>query len=190
VFEDNDRPPWVISNVKDSQVCLVNDLNREYLGIASAHTFTNLFQSLIWGTNISETIKEQITSIETVSGTGENRMAALFVVNYLRPQRIFIILSNLRLCQKNLDRNDDRIKTMRRELRRRLEELGTSGEWSRIKSQSVLNTRSVYGMSNYGLNKDNADHEARAMYKVIGTDKLTGDQVDFGKNPIEIENFH
>jgi aspartate/tyrosine/aromatic aminotransferase len=93
--------------------------------------------------------------------------------------------------QKDLNMMSGRIKTMRRELRRRLEELGTPGDWSHVESQigmfsytglsreHVERLRDEFHiyllpsgrMSICGLNEGNVDHVARAINEVVGTHK-------------------
>jgi aspartate/tyrosine/aromatic aminotransferase len=110
-YRDENGLPWVLPGVKEvyhqsifqceheqkqrrlitlqAKACLENNPNHEYLGIAGSPTFIKLAQSLIFGTKISEKIKEHIASIQTVSRTGANHMAALFLAKHLRPQRVF-----------------------------------------------------------------------------------------------------
>lgn len=73
-----------------AKVRLAQNPNHEYLGIAGSPTFINLAQSLIFGTKIAPDIREHIASVQTVSGTGANHMAALFLAKHLHPKRVFI----------------------------------------------------------------------------------------------------
>ncbi|CEJ54237.1 Putative Aspartate aminotransferase [Penicillium brasilianum] len=89
-YRDQNGLPWVLPSVKEAKSYLDKSPNHEYLGIAGSPTFIKLAQSLILGANFSEILKENIASIQTVSGTGANHMAAVFLAKHLRPQRVFI----------------------------------------------------------------------------------------------------
>ncbi|KAL5360159.1 aspartate aminotransferase [Aspergillus floccosus] len=66
-YRDENGLPWVLPSVKE---------NHEYLGIAGSPALIKLDKS--------------IASIQTVSGTGANHMAAQFLAQHLRPTRVFI----------------------------------------------------------------------------------------------------
>lgn len=92
--------------------------------------------------------------------------------------------------QEDLNTMSARIKKMRHELRRRLEELGTAGDWAHVESQigmfsyTGLDRQQVERLrddfhiyllpsgrvSICGLNEGNVDYVARAIRKVVGSD--------------------
>jgi aspartate aminotransferase len=94
-----------------------------------------------------------------------------------------------RQWQEDLNAMSARITKMRRELRRRLEQLGTTGDWAHIESQigmfsyTGLNHQDVERLRNEfhiyllpsgrvsicGLNEGNIDYVARAMREVVGS---------------------
>ncbi|EAW25764.1 aspartate aminotransferase, partial [Aspergillus fischeri NRRL 181] len=67
------------------------DQTHEYLGIAGSPVLIEQAQLLTFGSKITARLKYQsIASIQTVSGTGANHMAAQFLSQHLRPARVFI----------------------------------------------------------------------------------------------------
>lgn len=64
--------------------------SHEYLGIAGSPKFIKLAKSLVFGAELSVEIEDHVASIQTVSGTGANHMAALFLAKNLRPKHVLI----------------------------------------------------------------------------------------------------
>lgn len=67
----------------------MSDATHEYLGIAGTPKFLNLARELIFG-SVPQNSLYDIASIQTVSGTGANHLAASFLARHLRPARVFI----------------------------------------------------------------------------------------------------
>lgn len=102
---DENGQPWVLPSVK--KVCSVasftlkkqlkavkakerlGDTTHEYLGIEGSPNFIKLAKELIFGPLVFN-LKENSASIQTVSGTGANHVAATFLANHLRPSHVFI----------------------------------------------------------------------------------------------------
>ncbi|PYI01619.1 aspartate aminotransferase [Aspergillus sclerotiicarbonarius CBS 121057] len=91
-YRDEDGRPWVLPSVKEAKARLSPDQNHEYLGIAGSPALIKLAQSLTFGSDIVTALDESIASIQTVSGTGANHMAAHFLARHLRPSQVFIPL--------------------------------------------------------------------------------------------------
>jgi aspartate aminotransferase len=104
-YRDEYGSPWVLPSVQE--VCTrlpLNPLkltsvqaksrlghqNHEYLSIAGSPTFLSLARLLTFGTELSSTLDKNIASIQTVSGTGANHIAALFLARHMRPAHVFI----------------------------------------------------------------------------------------------------
>lgn len=104
-YRDEHGSPWVLPSVRE--VCTHLPLNlskltslkaksrlshqdHEYSSIAGSPAFLSLARSLTFGTQLSSTLNKNIASIQTVSGTGANHLAALFLERHLRPARVFI----------------------------------------------------------------------------------------------------
>lgn len=68
---------------------LLSETTHEYLGIAGSPTFLNLAKDLVFG-SLSSSLQKNVASIQTVSGTGANHLAATFLARHLRPNRVFI----------------------------------------------------------------------------------------------------
>ncbi|KAJ5741639.1 hypothetical protein N7533_011048 [Penicillium manginii] len=87
-YREESGKPWVLPSVRMAKEQL-RDENHEYLGIAGSPTFINLAKDLIFGPVVSG-IQDNIGSIQTVSGTSANHIAATFLADRLRPNRVFI----------------------------------------------------------------------------------------------------
>ena len=59
------------------------------MGIAGSPTFLRLAKELVFGKSVDNG-QHNIESIQTVSGTGANHLAAVFLARHLRPGRVFI----------------------------------------------------------------------------------------------------
>lgn len=67
----------------------LSEATHEYLGIAGLPRFLNLAKDLIFGP-LSSKLSTNVASIQTVSGTGANHLAAAFLARHLQPNRVFI----------------------------------------------------------------------------------------------------
>ncbi|OJJ69688.1 hypothetical protein ASPBRDRAFT_131088 [Aspergillus brasiliensis CBS 101740] len=89
-YRDEDGQPWVLPSVKEAKAILSQNQTHEYLGIAGSPALIHLAQNLTFGSEITTKLDKSIASIQTVSGTGANHMAAHFLAQHLRPKRVFI----------------------------------------------------------------------------------------------------
>ncbi|KAK1148801.1 hypothetical protein N8T08_008686 [Aspergillus melleus] len=87
-YRDENGDPWVIPSVKEAKKRLSQTMH-EYLGIAGSPNFINLSKDLIFGP-LASSLQENTASIQTVSGTGANHIAATFLARHLRPNRVFV----------------------------------------------------------------------------------------------------
>ncbi|OJJ45270.1 hypothetical protein ASPZODRAFT_70084 [Penicilliopsis zonata CBS 506.65] len=94
VYRDENLKPWVLPSVKKvrkSEILHETVVDHEYLPIAGAPGFLKLAQQLIFGPILDDTSRSHaITSVQSISGTGANHLAALFLGHYLRPAHVFI----------------------------------------------------------------------------------------------------
>ncbi|GKZ23789.1 hypothetical protein AbraIFM66951_004631 [Aspergillus brasiliensis] len=89
-YRDENGQPWVLPSVKEAKAILSQNQTHEYLGIAGSPALIQLAQTLTFGPEITTKLDKSIASIQTVSGTGANHMAAHFLAQHLRPKRVFI----------------------------------------------------------------------------------------------------
>ncbi|GKZ31273.1 hypothetical protein AbraIFM66950_011632 [Aspergillus brasiliensis] len=89
-YRDEDGQPWVLPSVKAVKAILSQNQTHEYLGIAGSPALIHLAQTLTFGSELTTKLDKSIASIQTVSGTGANHMAAHFLAQHLRPKRVFI----------------------------------------------------------------------------------------------------
>ncbi|KAF3397793.1 Aspartate aminotransferase, cytoplasmic [Penicillium rolfsii] len=90
-YRDEDGKPWILPSVEKAKARVQQDPSHEYLDIAGSPALIKQAQLLTFGTEIIAKLKKpSIASIQTVSGTGANHMAAQFLSQYLRPARVFI----------------------------------------------------------------------------------------------------
>ncbi|KAF2014080.1 aspartate transaminase, partial [Aaosphaeria arxii CBS 175.79] len=89
-YRDENGLPWILPSVKEAKARLREFESHEYLDIAGAPEFIKLSQSLVFGPELTTTLGDNIASIQTVSGTGANHMAAVFLAKHLPPRRVFI----------------------------------------------------------------------------------------------------
>ncbi|ORY53787.1 PLP-dependent transferase [Rhizoclosmatium globosum] len=83
-YRDNAGKPWVLPVVKKAKAQLLADpnANHEYFGLDGS-------ARLILGPNSSAITSKRYTAIQTVSGTGANRLAADFLSRF-RPATVYI----------------------------------------------------------------------------------------------------
>ncbi|KAE8147904.1 pyridoxal phosphate-dependent transferase [Aspergillus avenaceus] len=89
-YRDENGKPWILPSVKEAKQRLAADptAHHEYLGIAGSPAFLDIARSLILGTEVAE--RSNVASIQTVSGTGANHLAASFLARHLKPQQVLI----------------------------------------------------------------------------------------------------
>ncbi|KAL4908061.1 hypothetical protein BDW74DRAFT_148527 [Aspergillus multicolor] len=87
-YRDENGNPWALPSVRKAKARL-SECTHEYSGIAGSPTFNTLAKELIFGP-LTPALKGNTASIQTVSGTGANHLAASFLARHLRPARVFI----------------------------------------------------------------------------------------------------
>ncbi|KAI5122083.1 hypothetical protein M0805_006065 [Coniferiporia weirii] len=94
-YRDDDGKPWVLPVVRKAEQILLNDptLDHEYLPITGLSEYTSAAARLLFGAD-SVAIKEgRVASVQTISGTGANHLAALFLSKFYQwngPKQVFI----------------------------------------------------------------------------------------------------
>ncbi|KAL4951896.1 pyridoxal phosphate-dependent transferase [Aspergillus filifer] len=94
VYRDEHSKPWVLSSVKEAKRLLHDDpsIDHEYLPIQGHAPFLDAARELLLGEN---TTKESpsgsgsLVSVQTISGTGANSLAASFLASTLKPKQVF-----------------------------------------------------------------------------------------------------
>lgn len=95
VYRTDEAKPWVLSSVDKAEDQLVQERSQarhEYLPIAGDQKFLQLARDLSLGFNKStpEADKARTVSVQTISGSGANHVAAVFLTRYLKPKNIWI----------------------------------------------------------------------------------------------------
>ncbi|KAF8517133.1 aspartate aminotransferase [Gautieria morchelliformis] len=83
-YRDDDNKPWVLPVVKKATELLLNDptLDHEYLPITGLPEFTSAAAKLILGVDSPALKQGRAVSVQTISGTGANHLAALFLARF------------------------------------------------------------------------------------------------------------
>ncbi|KAI0256746.1 aspartate aminotransferase [Lactifluus subvellereus] len=83
-YRDDNNKPWVLPVVKKASQILLNDptLNHEYLPITGLPGFVSSAACLILGKDSPAIAEGRVVSVQTISGTGANHLAALFLSKY------------------------------------------------------------------------------------------------------------
>ncbi|KAH0827083.1 aspartate amino-transferase [Lanmaoa asiatica] len=94
-YRDNDGRAWVLPVVKKATVKLVNDplYNHEYLPITGLPEFISAAAKLVLGSDSPAIAEGRVASVQTISGTGANHLAALFLsrsYNFNGPKQVFL----------------------------------------------------------------------------------------------------
>ncbi|KAL4937094.1 hypothetical protein BDV06DRAFT_232798 [Aspergillus oleicola] len=91
VYRDDNSKPWVLPSVREAKRRLHEDPNidHEYLPIQGYAPFLNVARDLILGENSTVAPKPVIVSVQTISGTGANSLAASFLATALGPKHVF-----------------------------------------------------------------------------------------------------
>ncbi|KAF7122883.1 hypothetical protein CNMCM5793_000993 [Aspergillus hiratsukae] len=88
-YRDEEGQPWVLPSVRQAKDRLAGS-DHEYLSITGSPTLIDLAKSLTFGSDITNRLWSNIASLQTVSGTGANHLAAAFLSKHLQPKRVFI----------------------------------------------------------------------------------------------------
>lgn len=101
---DHSYPPHSLINWQATERLLSDPLyNHEYLPITGLPEFTSAAAKLILGPNSPAIVDGRVASVQTVSGTGANHLAALFLsrfYNFNGPKQVF--LSNPTWSKQNV----------------------------------------------------------------------------------------
>ncbi|KAH8117353.1 aspartate aminotransferase [Phellopilus nigrolimitatus] len=94
-YRDDDSKPWVLPVVKKATQILLNDptLDHEYLPITGLPEFTSAAALLLFGAGSAVLAEGRVASVQTISGTGANHLAALFLSRFYEwngPKQVFI----------------------------------------------------------------------------------------------------
>ncbi|KAH9981255.1 aspartate aminotransferase [Lactifluus volemus] len=83
-YRDDNSKPWVLPVVKKASQILLSDptLNHEYLPITGLPEFVSGAARLILGAQSPAIAEGRVVSVQTISGTGANHLAALFLSRY------------------------------------------------------------------------------------------------------------
>lgn len=83
-YRSNEGKPWVLPVVKKASRQLEDqsDLDHEYLPITGLPKFTSAAQALIFGKESQAVEEGRVISVQTLSGTGANHLAALFFAKF------------------------------------------------------------------------------------------------------------
>ena len=95
VYRTSEGNPWPLRVVEDAEKTIyeTKDHGRhEYLSIQGDQVFLRLAADLVFNCHSTIRHRERITSIQTVSGTGANRLGAEFLSRYIhpKPQHVWI----------------------------------------------------------------------------------------------------
>ncbi|KAJ1643395.1 Aspartate aminotransferase, cytoplasmic [Coemansia erecta] len=94
-YRDDSGKPWVLPVVHKAEQRLAEDptANHEYLGVGGLPALTSGAQKLIFGAD-SPAIKDgRVYTIQTISGTGANMVAAVFLKQFKQPQDAAVYIS-------------------------------------------------------------------------------------------------
>jgi len=94
-YRDDDSKPWVLPVVRKATEALLNDpsVDHEYLPITGLPEFTGAAAKLILGSDSVAIGENRTTSVQTISGTGANHLAALFLSRFYEfngPKRVYL----------------------------------------------------------------------------------------------------
>jgi len=92
-YRGNDGKPWVLPVVKKATERLLKDpsYDHEYLSITGLPEFTSAAAKLILGADSPAIAEGRVTSVQTISGTGANHLAGLFMSKfYSGPKQIYL----------------------------------------------------------------------------------------------------
>ncbi|KAF9227540.1 PLP-dependent transferase [Gyrodon lividus] len=83
-YRDDDGKPWVLPVIKKASQILLNDpnLNHEYLPITGLPEFTAAAAKLVLTPNSPAIAEGRVVSVQTISGTGANHLAAVFLSKF------------------------------------------------------------------------------------------------------------
>ncbi|KAL3420406.1 aspartate aminotransferase [Phlyctema vagabunda] len=91
VYRDDNELPWLLPVVKKIEESLIQDPKRdhEYLPVDGLASFVSLARDLLLDLKDDASLISRIASVQTVSGTGANHLAARFLTETLKPQHVW-----------------------------------------------------------------------------------------------------
>ncbi|MBW0528383.1 hypothetical protein O181_068098 [Austropuccinia psidii MF-1] len=86
-YRDDTGKPWVLPVVKRVKKELAQDenLDHEYLPITGLGSFVSASSKLILGSDSKALIEKRVVAAQTISGTGANHLAGLFLSKFYQP---------------------------------------------------------------------------------------------------------
>ncbi|KAJ5095043.1 pyridoxal phosphate-dependent transferase [Penicillium argentinense] len=95
VYRTSTGNPWPLNVVEEAESRIYDARNKdrhEYLSIQGDREFLNLASDLVFGfdSTTSPQIRDRVTSVQTVSGTGANRLGAELLSRHIRPKTVWI----------------------------------------------------------------------------------------------------
>ncbi|KAJ3401711.1 Aspartate aminotransferase, cytoplasmic [Chytriomyces hyalinus] len=90
-YRDEQGRPWVLPVVQKAKAVLLNDptANHEYFGLDGNKSFNEASARLILGDGSPALREKRYTAVQTVSGTGANRLGSDFLAKF-RPGTVYI----------------------------------------------------------------------------------------------------
>ncbi|KAJ2732030.1 Aspartate aminotransferase, cytoplasmic [Coemansia sp. BCRC 34962] len=94
-YRDDNGKPWVLPVVREAERRLNEDpnFNHEYLGVGGLPALTNCAQKLIFGNNSPAIAQGRVYTMQTISGTGANMVAAVFLKQFKQPNDAAVYIS-------------------------------------------------------------------------------------------------
>ncbi|OCB84252.1 aspartate aminotransferase [Sanghuangporus baumii] len=94
-YRDDNGKPWVLPVVQKVNEILLKDttLDHEYLPITGLPEFTSAAAQVLFSAGSAALKEGRISSVQTISGTGANHLAALFLAKFYQwngPKQVFI----------------------------------------------------------------------------------------------------
>lgn len=85
-YRDNSGKPWILPSVRKADALIAADpsLNHEYLPIAGIPEFRSGAAKLILGEDSPAIAENRVASVQTISGTGANHLAGLFLSRFFK----------------------------------------------------------------------------------------------------------
>merc|ERR1711970_288579 len=157
-YRTEEGKPWILPVVKKAEKILAEKIeqeliNHEYLPVLGMDSFSKAATSMLLGEDSPALAEGRAFGIQSLSGTGALRNGAEFLKRILGATTVYYsdpTWGNHGLIFKNTVLNDpdlyqewrdcirtmsSRIIDMRSGLRKRIEDLGTPGDWSHITTQ-------------------------------------------------------
>ncbi|KAJ2624572.1 Aspartate aminotransferase, cytoplasmic, partial [Coemansia sp. RSA 1694] len=94
-YRDDNGKPWVLPVVREAERRLGEDpnYNHEYMGVGGLPALTDGAQQLIFGSNSPAIGQNRVYTIQTISGTGANMVAAVFLKQFKQPADAAVYIS-------------------------------------------------------------------------------------------------